>query len=127
MNCKGLQLCGRQDFAKDVENGRFGKASGLAWTRGSLDPWDRVCACAQRPPIGMSQGKYGPHGKFFFFLIKKEPAALTKAVPSKPYVSAETLKACALIGLHLLAAEGEAGSSGSQSPEKGDLLRHGCL
>ena len=31
-----------------------------------------------------------------------------------PYVCAETLKACALIGLHLLAAEGEDGSSGSQ-------------
>ena len=33
----------------------------------------------------------------------------------KPLVSAETLKACALIGLHLLAAGGEAVSSGSQS------------
>ena len=29
--------------------------------------------------------------------------------------------------LHLLAAEGEAGSSGSQSPELGDMLRQGCL
>ena len=28
-------------------------------------------------------------------------------VSSNPSVSAETLKACALIGLHLLAAEGE--------------------
>ena len=43
-----------------------------------------------------------------------------------PYVSAETLKACALIGLHLLAAEGEEGSSGSQSPDLGDMWRHGC-
>ena len=40
--------------------------------------------------------------------------ALTKAVPFKPCVSAETLKACAQIGLHLLAAEGEAGSSGKK-------------
>ena len=32
-------------------------------------------------------------------------------------LEAETLKACALIGLHLLAAEGEVGSSGRQSPD----------
>ena len=38
----------------------------------------------------------------------------------------ETLTACALIFLHLLAAEGEAGSSGSQSPDLGDMRRHGC-
>ena len=31
-------------------------------------------------------------------------------------VAAETLKACELIGVHLLAAGGEAGSSGSQPP-----------
>ena len=38
-------------------------------------------------------GKYGPHGELFVFLIKKEPVALTKAVPFKPFVSAESLKA----------------------------------
>ena len=42
-------------------------------------------------------------------------------VSSSLFVSAEKLKVCALIGLHLLAAENEAGSSGSQSP---DLGRH---
>ena len=44
-----------------------------------------------------------------------------------PFVSAETHKACALIGLQLMAAEGGAGSSGSQSPDLGDVWRHGCL
>ena len=39
-------------------------------------------------------------------------------------VSAEPVKACALIGLHLL-AEGEAGSGG-QSPDLGDMWRQGC-
>ena len=34
--------------------------------------------------------------------------------------------AVALIGLHLLAAEGEARSRGSQSPELRDMWRHGC-
>ena len=38
---------------------------------------------------------------FFFFLIKKEPVAVSNEVPFKPFVSAETVKACALIGLHL--------------------------
>ena len=41
-------------------------------------------------------------------------------------VSAKTLKACALIGLHLLAAEGEGGSSGRQSPDLGDIWKYGC-
>ena len=34
--------------------------------------------------------------------------------------------AVALIGLHLLAAEGEACSRGSQPPELEDMWRHGC-
>ena len=42
-----------------------------------------------------------------------------------PCLSAETLKACALVGLHLLAAEGEDGSGGSQSPDLGDMWRCG--
>ena len=44
----------------------------------------------------------------------------------KTQVFADTLKACALIGLHLLAADGECGSSGSQSPNFGDMRRYGC-
>ena len=43
--------------------------------------------------------------------IKTELVALTKAAPFKPVVPAETLKACALIGLHLMAAGDEVGSS----------------
>ena len=43
-----------------------------------------------------------------------------------PCVSAEMLKACALIGLHLLAADYEMGSSGSQSRDLGDLWTYGC-
>ena len=61
--------------------------------------------------------KYGPHSELLFFLIRKEPVALTQAVPFEPFCLWETLKTCALTGLHLLAAEDEAGSSGSQSPE----------
>ena len=69
----------------------------------------------------MSPVKSGPHSELFFFLIRKEPGTLTMPVEFKPFVPAETLRACALIGLHLMAAEGEAGSSGSQSPVLGDM------
>ena len=51
--------------------------------------------------------------------------ALAQAVPFEPCVSAETFKACALIGLHQLALENEAGSSG-RSPDLGDMWRYGC-
>ena len=47
-----------------------------------------------------------------FLLIKREPFAHTKAVEfMKPSVPAETLRACALIGLHLMAAGGGSGFS----------------
>ena len=43
----------------------------------------------------------GHTSSFSSSLIKKEPVALPKAVPFKSVVSAEKIKACALIGLHL--------------------------
>ena len=45
----------------------------------------------------------------------------------RPFVSAETLKTCARNGLHLLAADSGAGSSGSQSLDLGDMSRQGCF
>ena len=48
-------------------------------------------------------GKYGPHGELFFFLIEREPLAVTRAVDFRHRVAAETLKASALIGLHVIA------------------------
>ena len=61
----------------------------------------------------------------FFFLIKKEQVVAPNKLLPNPFVSAETLKAGALIGLHLLAAGGENGSSGCQSPDFGDMWRYG--
>ena len=87
------------------------------------DPWD-VVGLRTTSSVWNVPGKYGPHGELFFFLIK-EPFALTQAVQFKPFVPAETLEACALIGLHLLAA-GEARSSGSQCLDFGDMWRYGC-
>ena len=77
--------------------------------------------CSAQLSLGRS-GKNGPHGELLFFTIK----VASKEVLPNPFVSAETLKARALISLHLLAAEGEAGSSGSQSPDSGDMWRYGC-
>ena len=79
-----------------------------------LNPWD-VVRLRTSSSCWNVLGKYGPHSELFFFLFEQEPVSLTKAVPFKPVVSAETLKAFALIVLHLLEAEGEAGSSGCQS------------
>ena len=43
-----------------------------------------------------------------------------------PCVSAETLEERALIGLYVLAADYEVGTSGSQSPDLGDMWKYGC-
>ena len=58
--------------------------------------------------------------------MKKEQAVASNEVLTNPCVSAETLMACALIGLHLLAADYEMGSSGSQYPDSGDMWKYGC-
>ena len=57
---------------------------------------------------------------------KKKPEVVSNEVLPDPFVSAETLKACALIGLHLWAAVHEAGSSGSQCPDLGDMWKYSC-
>ena len=44
----------------------------------------------------------------------------------KPFVPAKTLKACALIGLHLMPAESASVSSGRESLDVGDAWRCGC-
>ena len=63
---------------------------------------------------------------FFSFPSKGSPLLLQRQSSLSPFVSAETVKACALIGSHWVAAEGESGSCGSQSPDSGDMERHGC-
>ena len=75
---------------------------GFIWICGT------ACVYAQPPRIGTFQGKYGPHGELFFILVKKKRDVASNEVMTDPFVSADTLKACALIGLHLLAADYEA-------------------
>ena len=114
VGCSGLRLCVCQDFANDVGKALLGRRLALP---GPMGQCARTASTCWNVP-----GKYG----LLFFFIKKEQVAISNEVPFGPFVSAETLKACALIGLHLLAAEGEAGLSGSQSPDLGDMWRYGC-
>ena len=90
-----------------------------------LDPFNgvrlRTASTCWNVPV-----KYGPHGDLFFFLTQKEPVVASNEVLPNPFVSAETFEACALVGPHSLAAEGEEGSSGSQSPDLGDAWRYRC-
>ena len=104
----GFQHRWCKDFAKDVGRALLGRrlASPVPWDVGRL----RTSSCFWNVPR----------------LIKKEPFAITEAVQLKSFVPAETLKTCALTGLHLMAAEGESGSRGSQAPDSGDMWRHGC-
>ena len=85
-----------------------------------------MCFNAQLPPHRNVPGKYGQHGELCFLLTKKEQVMASIEVLPNPCVSVETLEACALIGLHLLAADCEMGSSGSQSPDLGDMWQYWC-
>ena len=71
------------------------------------------------------QGKYGPHGELFFFLFQKEPALAPvdetvspffDADIRAPFFSADVLKKCAFIALHVIAEEGRGGEDGCHAP-----------
>ena len=74
-------------------------------------------------------GKYGPHGELFFFLIQKEQATARNNETFSPFInpgirfscfSADVLKKCALIALHVMAEEAT-GGDGFQVPELGRI------
>ena len=50
-------------------------------------------------------GKYLPYGELFFFLLKKEPMVLRELVRFGPSIPVEAVKACALVGLHMMTEE----------------------
>ena len=81
-------------------------------------------------------GKCGPHGELFCFLFQKEPAIVPNSETFSPFVnpgirslslfSANVLKRCAFIALHVMAEEGRDGD-GSQVPEQlGEEWKMGC-
>ena len=107
-------------FCERCGKGPVGKASGLTWTHGMF--W----VCAQHPASGTHWGSTGRVATSFSSSSRRSPSSLQRQWCLSPSFPAETLKACALIGLHLMAAEGASGSSGSQLPDLGTAWRDGC-
>ena len=62
----------------------------------------------------------------FSSLLRRSRWWLRTTCRANPFVSVETLEACALIGQHLLAAGNDAGFRGSQSLELGDVWNYSC-
>ena len=64
-------------------------------------------------------GRYGPYGELFFFFFKKEPRVLSELGRFGPSISAETVKVCALFGLHMMAEENAWRSDSGSSVSSG--------
>ena len=83
-----------------------------------LDAWDSVRLRTASTQWNVP-GRYGPHGELFFFLWKKEPRVLSELVRLGPSIPVETVKARALIELHVMVEENawrsDSGSSASSS------------
>ena len=90
-----------------------------------LNPWD-VEVLGTTTSVWNVLGKYGSHGELFFFFMKKEPFVLTTAVEFRPCVTAETLKACALNGLLMIAEDSTSSTLNGLSPEL-KMWRNGGL
>ena len=110
-----------------------GKKTDLGGVRPHLDPMDSVCLCTASMGWNV-RGKYGPQGELFFFLIQKEPAIVPDSETFSPFISsdirtplfsADVLKQCAPLALHIIAQEGRDGD-GFQVPELGDEWKMGC-
>ena len=98
-----------------------------------LDPMETACLRAASMEWNVP-GKYGMHGELFFFLIQKEPAIAPNSETFGPFISpgirtllfsADVLKKCELIALHVIAEEGREGD-GFQVPELGEEWQMGC-
>ena len=104
---------------KRCGKGPTGKASGLAWTHGT---W---CVHVHQPAIGMSWRNMG-HTQSFSSSSSGSQWLSRRQRSSSPLSLRNRSRRGALIGLHLLAAEDDAGSSGSQSSDLEDVWRCGC-
>ena len=98
-----------------------------------LDPMDSVCLRTASMEWNVP-GKYGPHGELFAFLIQKGAATVLGSETFRPFInvairtpflSAEVLKKCALIALHLIAEEGRYGEA-CHVPCLGDEWETSC-
>ena len=82
-----------------------------------LDPWDSVRLLTASTHWSVPK-KYGPQ--------KKEPLVLSGSVEFGPSIPAETVKACALIGLHMMAEENALRSDKDSSRDLGEMWKYGC-
>ena len=90
-----------------------------------LDPWESVRLRTASTHWNVPKN-YGPHGEFFFFFLKNEPLVLSELVEFRPSISAETVKACAMIGLHMRAEEHALWSDMDFSPDLGEMWKLGA-
>ena len=76
-------------------------------------------------------GRYGPYGELFFFLLKKEPMVFRELVRFGPSIPVEAVKACALVGLHVMAEKDswrmDSDSSFSSSSSSENNVGNGAL
>ena len=107
-----------QAFSNSCGRSRSGRAFGPIWIRGT------PCVCAQPPRTGMFRGSMGRMASSFSFYMK-EPMVLSELVEFGPFIPAETVKACALVCLHMMAEE-NAFRSNSDSPDFGDMWMYDC-
>ena len=66
-----------------------------------MDAWDtvrlRTASTQWNAPV-----RYGPRGEPCFFPVKSEPMVLKELFRFGPSIPVKTVKACALIGLHMI-------------------------
>ena len=104
--------------------------------RPHLDPMDSVCLRTASMESNV-RGKYGPDGGLFFFLlIQKELATVPGGETFSPFFSADirtlrfsadVLKKCTLIALHLIPEAGRDGEDGRHAPDLVGEWNMGCL
>ena len=94
-----------KDFAKDVGRAMLGRRLALPGSMGR-------CALAHHSATGTSRRNMGHTASFS--PSQEGAGGCLERSPVQAF-------SCALLGLHLLAAEGEVGSSGGQSPDFRDM------
>ena len=115
-----LKIRGRRSWPEHFVEGAF--CNGRCWLPHSIHGMERA-------------RRYGPHGELFFFLIQKEPATVPGSETFSLFFnadirtlrfSANVLKKCALIALHLIAEEGRGGEDGGHAPGLVNKWKMGC-
>ena len=88
-----------------------------------LDAWDSVRLRTTSSQWNVP-GRYGPYGELFFFLLK--PMVIRELVRFGSSIPVEAMKACVLVGLHMMAEEdpwrSDSGSSVSSSDSCDDRI-----